>query len=63
MSRKTPEPIPVAKLSTLSMVAGEEKKTLRVIDEDEVKEWVGFGWITLRTATSEDRKTIPAVQR
>lgn len=50
-------------LSTVSMVAGNEKRYSAVIDDGVLKEWVGFGWIDLRDATDEDRENYPTVVR
>ena len=58
-----PSTIPAAECSTLKMVAGNERKITCVIDEGEVKEWVGIGWITLRQATPSDRKRFPTVKK
>jgi hypothetical protein len=44
------------------MVAGNEKKYRRVIMYGVVNEWTGIGWITLKKATIEDRKTIPEME-
>lgn len=55
--------IPVEKLSTLSMVAGNEKRVRFVIDGGMLKEWVGIGWIDIRKATAADRKKYPEVRR
>lgn len=46
-------------LSNLRMVAGNERKYDKVIDDGELKEWVGFGWITLREAVEEDYEKYP----
>lgn len=35
------------KLTTISMVAGNEKIYKKVIDGGQVKEWVGIGWIDI----------------
>lgn len=48
-------------LSTIRMVAGREKTVSRVIDNTTLKEWVGFGWIDIREATSADKKKYPKV--
>lgn len=45
-----------SEIGRLQMVAGGEKKIKRVILQGELKEWVAIGWITLRTATQDDRK-------
>ena len=51
------------KLSNLRMVAGNESTYTHVIDDGYVKEWVGFGWIILRKALSEDKEKYPTVRR
>lgn len=51
--------IPRSELSNLRMVAGNEAQYSTVIVDGQVKNWVGFGWITLRDATDEDRATMP----
>lgn len=33
----------------------------RVIHKDQVKQWVGIGWVTERPATTEDYNNIPEV--
>ena len=60
---KQPEPVHVDELSNIAMVVKNEKKYSTVIDDGEVKQWVCFGWITLRDATDADRATYPAVER
>lgn len=52
-----------SEVSNLRMVAGNEMEHGVVIDGDDVKEWVGIGWITTRTATDEDRKTYPTLEK
>ena len=54
--------IPRSELSNLRMVAGNEKKYKMVILNDHLQEWIGFGWITIRLATDEDRKEFPIVE-
>ena len=49
-------------LATIRMVAGGEKRHPIVIDDRTVKEWVGFGWIDLRRATSADFTKYPIVK-
>ena len=44
------------------MVAGGEKRHPIVIDDRTVREWVGFGWIDLRRATSADFSKYPCVK-
>lgn len=53
----------VSKLTNRAMIAGGEKSITKVIDEGMLKEWVGIGWITARTATKTDRAKYPEVQR
>ena len=55
--------IHVSRLSTFAMAAGGEKRVSAVIDNGELKEWVGIGWVTVREATEEDRKKFPTVRR
>lgn len=50
-------------LSKFSMVAGGEKRITKVIDGDELKEWVGIGWVSIGKATKADRKKFPVVKR
>lgn len=51
--------VPVSKLSSFAMVSGDEKRITKVIHNGKVKEWVGIGWVEVRTPTERDRKTIP----
>lgn len=51
-----------SELSNLRMVAGNEKRITHVILDGEVKMWMGIGWVTLRTATSEDFTLYPVVE-
>jgi len=51
----------IGEVSTLRMVAGNEAKHPVVIHNDNLREWVGFGWITLRAATDKDRGKYPTV--
>lgn len=50
-----------SELAPIKMVAGGEKKHSRVIDNGDVLEWVGFGWVNEGPATDEDRRTCPQV--
>ena len=43
------------------MVAGNEEKFSMVIDDGQLKEWVGIGWVHIRLATDEDRLNFPTV--
>ena len=45
-----------SELSTIRMVAGNEKKYQRVIQNGIVKNWVGFGWVNEGEATNMDYK-------
>ena len=51
-----------AELSNLRMTAGNEEKYPMVIQNDNLKEWVGIGWVHIRLATDEDRKKYPTVE-
>jgi hypothetical protein len=48
-------------LDNLRMVGGNEARYSTVIDQGQVKEWVGIGWISLGPPTREQRKTLPIV--
>ena len=48
-------------LGNLRMAAGNEKKYDRVVDGINLMEWVGIGWVRIRTATPRDRKVYPTV--
>lgn len=48
-------------LSSLRMVEGNEKKYTRVVDDLQVKCWVGIGWVTERPAEVADYETLPVV--
>ena len=50
-------------LSNIAMVSRNEEHYSIVIDKGVVKQWVGFGWIDLREATTTDKKTYPTVKR
>jgi hypothetical protein len=61
-SRSTrPPPVPVSKLSTLRMAAGNEKKYSRVIMDKHVLLWVSLGWINERPAQPADFEVYPVV--
>ena len=51
-----------SELSTVRMVAGNEKKYSMVILNDGLQEWVGIGWIYIRLATDDDKKDYPIVE-
>lgn len=51
-----------AEFSNLKMAAGNEKKYTHVIDDGELKCWVGIGWVTERKATAEDRAKYPTAR-
>ena len=48
-------------VSTLRMVAGNEKKYSVIILDGSLKEWVGIGWIDIGKASPEDSKKYPTV--
>ena len=50
-------------LSNIAMIEGNERKYRIVIDANSVKEWVGIGWIELRTASTADKEIYPTVIR
>ena len=49
-------------VSSLRMVAGNEKKHPIVILDGIVKEWVGIGWIGEGKASIEDKRKYPTVE-
>ena len=51
-----------SELSSIKMVAGNEKKYSRVIKEGNVEHWIGFGWVTEGLATKADKKKYPTVE-
>jgi hypothetical protein len=55
--------IEAERLSSIRMTTGGEKEVRFVIDGSKLKEWVGIGWIEVRTATCEDRRNYPEVRR
>lgn len=58
MRRKT---IKASECSKIKMVCGNEDRIRQVIDEGEVKEWVGIGWVTIRKATKADYRKLKKV--
>jgi hypothetical protein len=52
---KMPKPIAASELTIIRMVAGKEKVISKVIENGDLKEWVGIGWLTIRPATARDR--------
>jgi len=50
-------------LSTFAMIAGNEQKYTRVVDNGMVKNWVGFGWVEEGKATQENIEKYPTVVR
>lgn len=64
MSRRSgPGTVRYREVSLIGMTTGGEKRIRRVIHDGELKEWVGFGWISLRTATADDLRRYPRVKR
>lgn len=51
-----------SELTNLRMVAGNEKKYDRVVIDGSLKEWVGIGWVRIRTATARDKKIYPVAE-
>lgn len=48
-----------SELGNLPMIAGNEKKYSKVIIGDQVKEWVGIGWININD--KPDKEKYPTV--
>ena len=55
--------IKASELSTIRMVAGNEKRVKKVIDNGILIEWVAIGWVDVRKATLADYKKFPTVTR
>lgn len=60
---KPQKTVDAAELSFLRMVAGNENKYDRVIDEGVVKQWVGFGWVAEGPPDPIDVESCPVVVR
>lgn len=58
---KRPDPVPVSKLSTLRMAAGNERLYSRVILNNSVRFWVGIGWVNEGPAQEKDFEVYPVV--
>ena len=52
-----------SKLKTIRMVSGQEDKTPKVVDNGDVKQWVGFGWVNEGPAESPRDDHLPRVVR
>lgn len=51
-----------SELSNLKMVAGNELKYTKIIDDTILKHWVGIGWIDVRKTTKNDYKIYPTIK-
>lgn len=51
-----------SQLSQIKMVAGNEKKYSRVILNNRIQNWVGFGWVDEGRATTAQKKLYPVVE-
>ena len=56
-----PPPVPASVLSNLRMVAGNEKKYSRVIQDGHVLHWVSLGWVNEGPARPSDYSAYPEV--
>ena len=56
------EIVKMSELSVIRMVAGNEKKYSRVIQNGIVKNWVGFGWVDEGEANGGDYTRYPLVK-
>ncbi len=54
-------PVLRSELTNLRMVAGNEKKYSRVVIDGALKEWVGIGWVRIRTASDRDKAVYPTM--
>jgi hypothetical protein len=59
---KAPGAVTFKQVSTLGMTTGGEKRHPIVIHDGLLKDWVGIGWVTLRTATVADARKYPKVK-
>jgi hypothetical protein len=55
--------IKAKKLTNIAMVNGNENIYKTIVDDGQVKQWIGFGWIKLHEATSKDLEKYPVVER
>jgi len=53
--------VKATELSTIKMVANNEKIYSRVIHDGRVKNWVGFAWVDEGKATDKDYENYPMV--
>lgn len=58
-----PPKVKSTELTSLRMVAGNEKKYSTVVDNGVVKVWVGYGWLETRPANDHDYEIFPEVER
>lgn len=59
MAQSKYKKVQLKELTNLKMVSGNEKKYPCVIINGFLKDWVGFGWITVRKATKKDLQQFP----
>ena len=59
---KKPKPVSYRDISSISMTSGKEKSLSMVIHGGILKQWVGIGWIDLRTAKKDDFEKYPEVK-
>ena len=59
---KRPKPISYREVSNIAMTTGKEKTLSKVIHKGILKEWVGIGWVDLRTANKDDFEKYPEVK-
>jgi len=57
-----PKTVKRSEVTALAMTTGNEKRISKILVGDEVWEWVGIGWITIRYATARDRKQFPKLE-
>lgn len=57
--KHAPKTVKRSELSSIKMVAGNEKKFNKVIADGQLKEWIGFGWIDIRKPTAADEQHYP----
>lgn len=59
---KKPKPVNYHDVSTICMVAGNEKKFTKIVHDRQVKQWVGIGWVSEGVAQASDYLKYPEVK-
>lgn len=59
---RTPKPVSYRDVSTIAMVAGNEKKFTKIIHDRQIKQWVGIGWVSEEIAQPHHYLKYPEVK-